>query len=211
MKPFNLRSPRAILGLVASLACLGLSTGCTHTRMVNLRYTPLIQTQRLADRNSVTVVNVGGFTDAREGKSLTEHRPNPINVHKFKYETKDDVAALVRSAFVDAMLKSGFEVPLPGVTAENPMLNISGKVIHFDAGTKIGWSKITVAAVAEVEITLTPRSGAPVTFTVKGEELQEQKDFMNVESTVPDALDRALRKCIEAFLTDSRLQQTVKP
>ena len=54
--------------------------------MVSLRYTPLIQTQRLADKTSPQAAVVGRFTDARSQATLANHRLNPMNIHTYQFE-----------------------------------------------------------------------------------------------------------------------------
>jgi len=195
--------------LLAALCSL-LFAGCTHTRVLNLRYTPLIQVQRLADKTNPQIVVVGEFNDTRPQTTLTQHRLNPINIHTFKYESKDDVSILVRNAFVDGLLKSGFEVPMLSEQGMNPLLNIAGKIVTYKADTKIGWNTITVTADVAVEVATTPKTGSPITFMLQGQSRQEQKMFMNVEAIVPDLLDRALQECVKKFLEDDRFRGLIK-
>jgi len=89
-----------ILGTTALLPalCSFLSAGCTHNMVVNLRYTPFIQTQRLADKTNPQTVVVGKFNDVRPHTIITQF---PFRGHTYKYESKDNVSTLVRNAFVD--------------------------------------------------------------------------------------------------------------
>ncbi len=184
--------------------------GCTHTREMNLRYTPLIQAQRLADKTNPQIVVVDKFSDARQQTTVTQHRLNPINIHNYKYESKDDVTALVRNAFVDGFLKSGFEVPMPNEQGVDSFLKVAGKIVTYQADTKTGWNTITVTADVAVEVTITPKTGSSVIFTVQGSSTQEQKQFMYIEGVVPDLLDRALQDCVKKFLEDDRFRALIK-
>ncbi len=208
----NINACDKILRTTALLTalCSLLFAGCTHTRVVNLRYTPLIQVQRLADKTNPQIVVVGKFNDARPQTTLTQHRLNPINIHTYKYESKDDVSTLMRNAFVDGLLKSGFEVPMLSEQGMNPFLNIAGKIVTYQADTKIGWNTITVTADVAVEVTITPKTGSPIAFMLQGRTTQEQKQFLNVEAVVPDLLDRALQECVKKFLEDDRFRGLIK-
>ena len=196
--------------LMAAFGSLLFISACTHTRVVNLRYTPLIQVQRLADKADPQIVVVGKFNDARPQTTLTQHRLNPINIHTYKYESKDDITALVRNAFVDALLKSGFEVPMPSEQGTSPLLHVAGKIVTYHADTEIGWSTITVNAEVAVEVTIAPKTGSPITYMLRGQSTQEQKQFLNVEAAVPNLLDRALQECVKKFLEDERFRGLIK-
>jgi len=195
---------------MAVFASLLFITACTHTREMNLRYTPLIQVQRLADKANPQIIVVGQFNDARSQTTLTQHRLNPINIHTYKYESKDDITTLVRSAFVDAILKSGFEVPMPNEQAANPLFLLTGKIVTYQADTRIGWNTISITADVAVEVMVTTKTGSPITFMTQGQSKQEQKQFLNVEAVVPDLLDRALQECVKRFLEDERFRGLIK-
>jgi hypothetical protein len=195
---------------IAVVVGIVFTSGCTHTRVVSLRYTPLIQTQRLADKTSPQLAVVGNFTDARSQAKLASQRLNPINVHTYEFESRDDVPTLVRSAFVDALLKAGFDVPMQTDSTASPFLQLTGKVITYQAGTHTGWSTVTATADVAVELTVVPRSGSPVTLTVQGQCKMEQKEFMNLESAIPDSLDRALQECAKKFLENETFLSLLK-
>ncbi|MEW6305057.1 MAG: hypothetical protein AB1705_16395 [Verrucomicrobiota bacterium] len=195
--------------LMVGITGLLLFNGCTFTRVVNLRYTPIIQTEHLADKTTPQKVVVESFEDGRANAKLAQHRLNPINVHSFKYETRDDIPSLTRSAIVDALLKSGFEVLPLNQPKTGQSLTVMGAVQTFEADTKAGWSKVTLTADVALELTLVPNNGGAVKIHIQGQNVQEQRDFMNVESAAPEAFDRALRECATKFLEHGEFRKLI--
>ena len=94
--------------------------------------------------------------------------------------------------------------------AASPFLQITGKVVSYQAGTHAGWSRVTVTADVGVELTVVPRLGSPFTLSVQGQCMMEQKEFMNLESAIPDSLDRALQECARKFLENETLLSLLK-
>lgn len=184
--------------LTTSLIGLILLAGCTFQRPVSIRYTPLVQAQRLVDRTNPAVVVVGAYQDARYSQAVGNQRLNSISVHRLEFTTVGDVPAVVRSAFVDAFLKSGFEVPLEDESGAGPFLQVTGKVLTYAMNIKTGWSTVTMSADVDVEVTLTPRNGESVTFVVQGRNVVEGK-VIGYEM-VAEILDRALQECVSNFL-----------
>lgn len=182
--------------LLASLLGLLLVTGCSHQRGIALRYTPLIQTERLADRSNPPVVAVGQFTDARTDPILMKQRLNPISAHTFEFQSSDDVSAIVRSAFLDGLLKAGFDVPLSTTQDISSSFCVGGKVLTYSAATANGWDTINMDADVSVEVSLVSGGSSPVIFTVNGRSSIQAKESMLTGSALPDMLDRALQECV---------------
>jgi Uncharacterized lipoprotein len=192
---------------------LFMTSSCAPKRFVNLRYTPLIQVQRLADKANPQVVVVGKFADARTDIYFGESNANSIGTIKYKYKSNDDLSALVRNAFVDGLLKSGFDVPMPNQQSNNALLTVSGRIVTYYTDTKTGFSKVKLMAHVVIEVTINPNTGNPVTFNVQGDTPIEQNQLLtmaNVQSHIPDLLDRSLQECIRKFVEDSRFRGLIK-
>jgi len=195
--------------VLAGGAFLALSA-CTFHHAIAIRYTPLIQTKRLAQVANPEVMTIGQFQDARGDKTLDRERINPISIHHVEYDTIGDVPALVRSAFLDALLKSGFTVPMEGDTATSePLLRLSGKVLTYGTDLKSHWSSVEVSAAVEVELTLVHRNGKTVTMVVSGKNQAEGKGSLGTDAMV-NALDVALQESTKTFLQDERFLALLK-
>ena len=157
--------------LITCLLGALLLPACTFHHSVPIRYTPLIQSKRLADPNNPQVVVIGDFKDARTSTGIGKERLNPISVHKLEFRTVVDGPTIVRSAFLDGFLKSGFQVPSEGEAAPNPLLNVTGKVVTYAVDSKTGWSKVTMTADVAVEVTLTDRNGVATVLSASGKGL----------------------------------------
>lgn len=196
--------------LAVSLIGLGLCVGCTFHHAVAIRYTPMIQSPRLADIDHPEVMTVGDFEDARANKTLDRERLNPISVHHVEYDTVGDVPTVVRSAFLDALLKSGFTVPMAGdPTRSEPLLRVSGKILTYSTDMKSHWKTVEANGTVEVQVTLAHRNGKTETFTVRGTNRAEGKGSMGTDSMV-NTLDVALQECVKAFLVDERFRAILK-
>ncbi|MCM2258068.1 MAG: hypothetical protein NDJ94_20740 [Vicinamibacteria bacterium] len=202
---------RGYLGrLVVSLLGLALCVGCTFHHAVAIRYTPMIQSPRLANVNSPEVMTLGEFEDARANKTLDRERINPISVHHIEYDTVGDVPTVVRSAFLDALLKSGFSVPMAGdPIVSEPVLRVSGKILTYATDMKSHWSTVEANGTVEVMVTLAHRNGKTETITVRGTNRAEGKGSMGTDSMV-NTLDVALQECVKAFLADPRFVAMLK-
>jgi len=196
--------------LLASLLGLLLVTGCSHQRGIALRYTPLIQTERLADRNNPPAVAVGKFTDARTDTILMKHRLNPVSAHTFEFQSSDDVSAIVRIAFLDGLLKAGFDVPLSTTQDISTSFRVGGKVLTYSATTSSSWNVVNMDADVSVEISLLAGDKSPILFTVNGKSSIQSKDSVLTGSALPDLLDRALQECVKNFLADEKFRSFLK-
>lgn len=205
------RTPRAPVGVLAlSVLALVGGSACTFHHAVAIRYTPLIQTARLADVGSAEVLAVGQFEDARANKTLDRERLNPISVHHIEYDIVGDVPTVVRSAFLDALLKSGFTVPMEGdQTHGEPLLRISGKILTYATDLKSHWKTVEANGTVEVQVTLTHRNGTSEVRTVRGVNRAEGKGSLGTDSMV-NTLDVALQECAKAFLNDERFLALLK-
>jgi len=163
--------------LTSSVGVLMLATGCTHTRDINVVYTPLIQTRQLANRNEIQKVAVGNFIDARPNDELL-HFGSGINIHSYTWKTQKNIPELVRGAFEDALLKTGFGVHKPNEIEKDSLFTITGKVLSYNFSYSpdvkhLTFQNITetasVTANVEVELLLHPKFSDPVTIIVKGE------------------------------------------
>jgi len=96
----------------------------------------------------------------------------------------------------------------------NPLLNIAGKIVTYSENCKIAMGMITVTttvtADVAVEVTITPKTGAPITFMIQGSSTQVQEGGSLFDAVVVEMLDRALRKCVEKFLEDYRFRALIK-
>ncbi len=207
MKSIPRSSISAALALASVLFCLALSEGCTLKRAVNIRYTPLAQTQRLADRTSPQTVVVGQFGDARTQRNLSGGSRRGFT--SFQYNAIGDVPTVVRSAFVDGFLKAGFEVPMPDESASSPIFQLTGKVLTYEARTKVGLTKVIFRSNVGVEVTIARRTGAAVSFPIHGQATTEIRTTVD-DSAIADSLDRALQDCVKRFLEDGRFLELLK-
>lgn len=196
--------------LAVALVALGWCGACTFHHAVAIRYTPMIQSPRLANVDHPEVMAVGDFEDARANKTLDRERLNPISVHHIEYDTVGDVPTVVRSAFLDALLKSGFTVPMAGDQGVGePMLRVSGKILTYSTDMKSHWKTVEANGAVEVMVTLAHRNGKTETITVRGINRAEGKGSMGTDSMV-NTLDVALQECVKAFLADERFRAMLK-
>ena len=195
-----------VVGMLLAVSCLALTSGCTVTRDLNLHYTPLIQTERLANRSSPQVIEVGEFVDGRTQTMLAQFRA--VGGLLTQYESKDDVVTFVRSSFVDALLKSGFEVPLPNQQDSKPLFKVTGKITNFQANIDIGWDIITATHEVAVEVTITPIGGNPTSISMQGKNIQQGERIQG--NNLEAGLDSALQDCIKKFLENEKFRGLVK-
>ncbi len=216
MNTYTWRKTVGALTLVAALGSIALINGCTHTPKMDVRYTPLTHVQRLTDKDNPQTVVVGKFDDARAVKVLVQQvnvtAPfDPTLVHIYKHVPKDDITKLVRSAFVDAMLKSGFEVPMSDEQATNSLFFLSGRIVTYQMNTKSERNTIFATGDVAIEVTITPKTGLPVTFLTQGQSKSPEYKFsLNIQKVGPEVLDRALQECVKKFLEDERFRGLVK-
>jgi hypothetical protein len=178
------------------------ATGCTFHHSLAVRYTPLIQAKRLADAAKPETIVVGEFADKRESKYLNRDRLNPISVHHLEVDTTEDVPALVRSAFLDGILKSGFSAPMAGESVPPASLTLSGDVLRYSYFTKTAWSKVMLTSTVEIDVVLKDGDRTVATIPAKGEHVLEAKSF-GADSIV-QGLDLALQAAVKSFLSDVR-------
>lgn len=186
--------------LFLSVILLGFLTSCTFHRPVQIQYTPLIQTKKLANPENPQVIVMGEFADERERKELLSKHLNPISVHKMQLNISGDLPAVVRDAFTDGVLKAGFQVPMEDEEATEPFLYVSGRIIMYNLKVKTGWSKATMDAIVEVELILTDRIGYETVVNAQAIHTMEGGSI-GFESAGP-ALSEALKKCVQSFLGD---------
>jgi hypothetical protein len=205
------RTRRERVGLLALVVpALLWGSACTFHHAIAIRYTPMIQTARLADASSSEVLAVGQFEDARANKTLDRERLNPISVHHVEFDIIGDMPTVVRSAFLDALLKSGFSVPMEGEqTRGEPLLRISGKVLTYATDMKSHWSMVEANGTVEVQVTLVHRNGKSETVTVRGTNHAEGKGSIGTDTMV-STLDVALQECVKAFLKDDKFLALLK-
>ncbi len=199
---------RTALALVSGVVCIALSGCGTIQRTVHVRYTPLVEAKRIADATHPQTVIVGDFVDARARTNLSRGR-RPQRFTHFEFDAAGDVPSVVRSAFVDGLLKSGFEVPMPNESGASPLFQLTGKVVTYDVLTVVGWTKGSLESNVGVELTITPRTGPPFSLAIQG---QASTGFVSTadDSAIAGSLDAALRDCVHRFLTDSRFLQLLR-
>ena len=192
-----------------ALVAVGGFANCTFHHSVPIRYTPMIQSKRLADAGAPQVMQVGEFKDGRTAQQIGQERVNPISVHKVRFQTIGDVPTVVRSAFLDGLLKSGFNVPAEGDAAAPPLYTVTGRVTTYTVDTKTGWSKVTVAADVAVELTFTDRAGTATIIPARGAATAEGKS-LGIDAAYSDTLDRALQDCVKNFLADAKFLDLIQ-
>jgi hypothetical protein len=116
----------------------------------------------------------------------------------------------VRRAFVDGLLKSGFEVPMPYEQGTNPFLSIAGKITTYKANIRTGLTKYTITADVAIEVTITSKTGSPITFMVRDRTERNPRDLGGTEGIVSDLLEQALQECVEKFLEDAKFRGLLK-
>jgi hypothetical protein len=199
---------RSTVGACVTLAIVGFCVqGCTFHRSIAIRYTPMIQAERLADANNPETIVVGVFEDARVDKAISKERLNPISVHKLQFDLSGDLEGTIRGAFVDGLLKSGFVVPMSAPGTGKP-LTINGRILTYSTDTKTGWSKATVTGTVEVELTIDDGTNPAKVLTATGEN-QIEGSSIGFEAW-PDILDKALRACVDDLLASNEFRALVK-
>lgn len=186
------------LALVASLFA------CTFKQAIPIRYTPIIQMERLPDKDNPMVAVVGEFTDERKDKELFSRHLNPISVHKIKGETTGDLVQVVHDAFVDGFLKSGFEVPMAAPSA-TPLLSLTGRITTYNVAIKSKWKSVTMTAYVEVEVNLKRDDGQELIVPCSGTSFLEGKGSISYDSA-GTALDQATQDCVKKFFADPKFR-----
>jgi hypothetical protein len=185
-----------------------LAQGCTFHRSVPIRYTPLIQAERLVDPSGPRTIAVGAFEDARADANVGRERLNPISVHHIEFDLSGDLEGTVRNAFVDGLLKSGFEVPMQNATSDQPLATIKGKIAKYAVNTDTGWSKVTVRGEVGIELLASVGTNPERAFSFAG-----NKEIVG-ESVSYDAwtdiLDQALQDCVKNALADPEFRALLK-
>ena len=209
----------------SSIGALMLASGCTHTRDINVSYSPLPQTLQLANRNEIQKVVVGNFIDARPNDELSRIGGG-INIHSYTWKTQKNIPDLVRGAFEDALLKTGFVVNKPNEIKQEPLFTLTGKVLaynfsysggarHLTLQTRYGASTASVEAHVEVELLLQPKFGDPVTIIVKGEDFQNcvsyEPSYIHYEKDYTTGIEKSIIHPDVAPLTNQvRTDYTIK-
>jgi hypothetical protein len=164
----------------------------------------------LADKTNPQIVVVGKFNDARPQTAILKWHPGLLPIHNHKFESPDDVSTLVRGAFVDGILKSGFEVPMPYEQGTNPFLNIAGKIITYKAKIRTGLTEYTITGDVALEVTITPKTGSPISFMLQHRGKRNPRTLVDTEFIVSAVLDYALEQCVKKFLEDDRFRGLIK-
>jgi hypothetical protein len=164
---------------------------------VPIRYTPLIQAERLADPDSPQAIVVGAFTDARATRDLGKVKSG---IYKWELDLVGNLEETVRGAFVDGLLKSGFIVPMPGADPGQPIFTMTGEITQYFTDDKGGWSEVSVAAHVGVDLALRDANGPEAKLSCEGH--SETKGKSIPASARSDLLDQALGDCVKGFLAD---------
>jgi hypothetical protein len=157
---------------------------------------------------------VGQFVDARQEVQLARPRAaarftvlDPL-VH-LEYNTFGDIPTLVRSAFVDGLVKAGFKVIGPDEPVASPLFRLTGKVVAYGSDAKGLGGKRTLISNVGVEAAIQLLTGPPRTLAVQGQCMTEGEEI-GLESAIADSLDRALQDCITNFLGQHELLEMSK-
>jgi hypothetical protein len=177
---------------------------CTFKHAIPIRYTPIVQMERLPDKDHPTVIVVGEFTDDRKEKTLFSKHLNPISVHKVKGETTGDLALILRDAFVDGFLKSGFEVPM-GAPSTTPLLTLTGRITTYNVAIKSKWKTVTMTAFVDLEVTMKRDDGQELVVACSGTSLLDSKGSISYDSA-GTALDQATQDCVKKFFADQKFR-----
>ena len=179
-------------------------SACTFKHAIPIRYTPIVQMERLPDKDHPVVIVVGEFTDDRKEKTLFSKHLNPISVHKIKGETTGDLAQILRDAFVDGFLKSGFEVPM-GTPSTTPLLSLTGRVTTYNVAIKSKWKTVTMTAFVDLEVTMKRDDGQELVVPCSGTSLLDSKGSISYDSA-GTALDQATQDCVKKFFADQKFR-----
>ncbi len=162
--------------LVSSIGLLMLTSGCNHMRDISVIYTPLTETRQLVNSGDKQNVVIGSFIDARSHAELF-HSGSGFNIHSYTWKTQNNIPDLVRGAFEDALLKTGFGVHKLNEIENKTLFTLTGKVLTYNItlsqdavipGFFQQLREATVTANVEVELLLKPKFGDSVTIVVKG-------------------------------------------
>jgi hypothetical protein len=196
---------RSISVCFAGLMAVSL-VGCTFKHAIPIRYTPMVQMERLADKEHPSVVVLGPFVDERKDKSLfSKHLMGGLSVHKVKGETTGDLEQIIRDAFLDGFLKSGYEVPM-GTPATTPFLTVTGRILTYNVGIHSKWKTVTMTGYVEVEVLLVRDDGQELRIACAANDVLESRGSISYDSSGA-ALDIATQACVKKLFADEEFRK----
>lgn len=184
-------------------------TACTFKHTIPIRYTPIIQMEKLATKGAPETVQLGDFTDERKDPSLFSKHLNPISVHKIKGEIAGDLLQTVRNAFVDGFLKSGYEVPMGAEAGATPLFVVTGRIKTYNVSIKTAWSKVAMTGFVDVELTLKRDDGQELILMASGTNEAVSKGSISYDSA-GSVLDLATQECVKNFFANPKFHEFLK-
>lgn len=177
---------------------------------VDLTHSPLVDVKKIADELNPQIINVGEFIDARKSKKIGSY--TGMGGAVVKVELVKDTAAVVKEAVVDGILKAGFNIPSVADSAQNVLMNISGKILSIKVFSKSrGFMKASdTFAQVSIDFEIVDANNVKADFNIMGQFIVEKTGSEIYGAQAGENVDKAINDAVLKLLENEKFISFIK-